>query len=325
MDEEMIMDSVDAVQYIGQYVELQEGSSPGEWVGLCPFHQEKTPSFTVTESNGKWFCFGCHRGGNVVTFAMRYHRLSKQDAIDLLSANGNTQHHAPSTSAAKIIKRFRPQEAKEKVSTYSFYDDDVMEQYEAQARQLDVWRDEGIMNEQLVKYQVRYDPDCNRIVFPIRNVAGNIINIAGRTLDPNWKEKKIRKYSYYGSLGVLDTLYGLYENRAEIQRKGEVIVFEGAKSVMKAEGWGYKNCVAALTSRINPYQLRIFLMLGCRVVIAFDSDVEAEKIDTTKKLARFVPVEVICDTEGLLEPKMSPVDAGKEVWESLYEGRWRIN
>lgn len=76
-----------------------------------------------------------------------------------------------------------------------------------------MWEEEGISHQSMDKFQVRYDPLSNRLVFPIRNPNGDIINICGRTLDPAYKEKKLRKYTYFQPMGTLDTIYGLWENR----------------------------------------------------------------------------------------------------------------
>lgn len=119
-------------------------------------------------------------------------------------------------------------------------------------------------------------------------------------------------------------MFGLYENRADIEREREIIIFEGAKSVMKAESYGFNNCVAALTSRINRYQLELLIQLGCRVVFAFDSDVELNKVDLIDTLKHYVHVDAVIDRQGLLGEKMSPVDRGANVWKFLYEGRIKI-
>lgn len=79
-----------------------------------------------------------------------------------------------------------------------------------------------------------FRPPC----YPNKDIDGNIISVCGRTLDPDYKEKKIRKYTYFQSIGYLGTIYGLYDNMSAIREQGEVILFEGAKSVMMADGWG---------------------------------------------------------------------------------------
>lgn len=199
-----------------------------------------------------------------------------------------------------------------------------MDQYERRLDKMEFWINEGISLEQLDRFLVRYDAFANRLVHPIRLPDGKIFNIAGRTLDPDFKKKKLRKYTYYHKMGVLDTLFGLYENRAAIQKRNEVIVFEGAKSVMKAASYGCPNTAAVLTSHLNHEQMKLLVSLGVRVVFAFDSEVDPRGDAEIKKLMHFVPCEWVGNQDNLLESKMAPVDAGKDVWESLYERRMML-
>ena len=94
-----------------------------------------------------------------------------------------------------------------------------------------------------------YDSFSDRLVYPIRNPDGKIVNIGGRTLDPHWKEKGLRKYTYFMSWGELKTIYGLAENRDAILQKGEIILFEGCKSVLLADTYGIHNTGAILVKR----------------------------------------------------------------------------
>lgn len=325
-DAEDIVEEVDIVEYISQYVDLQRKGT--EYFGLCPFHSDINPSFSVTPESKCWYCFGCHKGGSVIEFAREINHWWYSEAISNLAKYANldinTTHQPRHLSVTKVMKSFAPPQSKEKAATYQIMRDDVMMQYQKCGKEADIWRNEGISDAIMTKYQVRYDPMSQRLVFPIRNPQGKIINISGRTLDPEWKTKKLRKYNYYTSLGRLDTLYGLSENLDEIKRKREIIIFEGAKSVFKADQWGFGNAVAALTSRINPYQLQILVKLGCRVVFAFDEEVNVRGIDTIKTLRHFVPVEIVVNHGKVLAEKMSPVDVTKEVWEFLYNNRVRF-
>lgn len=87
--------------------------------------------------------------------------------------------------------------------------------------------------------------------------------------------------------------------------------------------WGYHNTGAVLTSHLNPNQLKILAKLGVRVVFALDKGVNIREDENIKRLRRYVTVEYVWDKDDLLDEKMSPVDAGREVWETLYEGRYR--
>ena len=141
----------------------------------------------------------------------------------------------------------------------------------------------------------------------------------------DFKEMKIPKYINYYKVGDLDYLQGYYLQRYLIDSAGEIIIFEGIKSVMKADSFGYYNSVACETHKLNIYQIRFLIGLRCDVVIAFDKDVDYNKtLRNLKMLKRFVNVYVIRDKDGLLEGKDSPVDQGKEVWERLYQNKIRI-
>jgi hypothetical protein len=103
--------------------------------------------------------------------------------------------------------------------------------------------------------------------------------------------------------------------------KREIILFEGAKSVMLADTWGVTNAAALLTSHLNPHQLIILAQLACRAVFALDKGVSIKDDENIRRLKRFIEIEFVWDMSGLLDDKMSPVDSGLEAWEKLYNSR----
>ena len=107
MDVEDILSKVKIEDYIGQYVELEEES--GELFGRCPLHSEETPSFSVTPENGLWWCFGCHKGGNVLTFIEQYHHTNFAQALQILCkyAGISENYTDKRLSATKIIRKFK--------------------------------------------------------------------------------------------------------------------------------------------------------------------------------------------------------------------------
>lgn len=325
-----IVTSTDIGAYIGQYVELRpEGK---ELFGLCPFHHEDTPSFSVTPDKNQWYCFGCHKGGNILTFIAQYHKVKSAEAVKILcDYAGVSKDSLSGAQLNAILRSMRPKPFSTKKSTYIPLRDDVMEQYENNYEKLKVWVDEGIHPTVLENHQVRYDPADNRIVYPIVDMDGRIVAVCGRTLNPNYKKEKdrrgkpIRKYSYYQHIGTMDLLYGLYENLEYIQEKRQVIVFEGAKSVMKAESYGYDNAVALQTSHINPNQAKLLIRLQCDIVMALDSDVNIRNDPQIQLLQRYANVYWARNLRHLLGEKMAPVDAGKEVWEEIFANKIKLN
>lgn len=226
-------------------------------------------------------------------------------------------------STTITCNKFKPPKKTKKQSTSTILDKNYMEKYEKNETKLDIWRHEGISSKSLDRFQVAYDSFSNRLVYPIRNIDGEIVNIGGRTLDPCWKEKKLRKYTYFYPWGTMETIYGLAENKDNIISKKEIIIFEGCKSVLIADTWGIKNCAAILTSHLNPNQMKILMQLGCKVVFALDKDVSIVKDHNISKLKNYIEVEYIFDKNNLLDAKDSPVDKGYETFKTLYTQKIR--
>lgn len=317
-----LIENIDIVEYISQYVDLTQNGE--EFWGLSPFRDEKTPSFSVRRESGRWFDFSSGLGGNLYTFVKEYNKCTGRQAAEIIKNyagfNGEIEKHR-ALEATKICKIYRKPAYKHKESKGVILSNDHMERYESVKSKLSIWIDEGISEESLKKFDVRYDSFSDRLVYPIRNIKGEIVNVGGRTLDPEWKEKKLRKYTYFYPWGTMDTIYGLSENLYEIKEKGEIILFEGCKSVLKADSWGWRNTAAILTSHLNPNQMKILIGLGCRVVFALDKGVNIREDHNIKKLKKYVNVDYLWDRNGLLEEKDAPVDQGSEVFEKLYEQR----
>ncbi len=325
MELEELINSIDIVEFISQYVDLEERN--GEWWGLSCFKEEKTPSFSVRREPPVFYDYSSGIGGNVYTFVRFYHKCRAKEAIEILKKyagfDGEIMAPREKMSATLICKRFKQPTVSHKESTAAILPDNHMEQYEKRTDKLKVWEEEGISAATLDKFQVYYDGFSNRLVYPIRNIEGKIVNVGGRTLDLKWKEKKLRKYNYFYPWGTMDTIYGLWENREYISKAHEIILFEGCKSVLLADTWGIHNTGAILTSHLNPNQLIILAKLGCKVVFALDKDVNILQDHNINKLKQYVDVSYIWDGEDLLEPKDSPVDKGEEVFKKLYEQNLR--
>lgn len=226
-------------------------------------------------------------------------------------------------AAVNTCKKFSKPKKNSKISKATVLPADYMEKYEDKPEKLKVWEAEGISKESLRRFQVKYDSFGNRLVYPIRDIHGSIVNIGGRTLDPEWKEHGLKKYCYYYPWGKMQTVYGLAENMAAIRDKHEVILFEGCKSVLIADSWGIKNAGAILTSHLSPEQMKLLARLGCDVVFALDKEVDIRKDHNIEKLKRYVNVSYLYDFRDLLEEKDAPVDKGREVFETLYKERVR--
>lgn len=321
-----LIESVDILEYISQYTEFTEKG--GEYWALSPFKDEQTPSFSVRKETNSFYDFSTGIGGNILTFVRYYDKCGYGEAIKKLqeySGIDESISKCNKLSAATVAKRFSPPKKSKKESKSTILPDDYMNRYEIRDDKLLLWEQEGISRASLDKFQVRYDSFSDRLVYPIRNPDGKIVNVGGRTLDPLWKDKKLRKYTYFMPWGEMNTIYGLAENMDDIKKRGEIVLFEGCKSVLLADTYGIHNTGAILTSHISQNQMKLLIKLGCRVVFALDKDIRVRDDRNIKQLKQFVNVDYVFDSENLLGEKDSPVDRGKETWEKLYEGRlaWR--
>lgn len=325
MELEDLIQSVDIVDYISQFVDLEEKN--GEFWGLSCFKDEKTPSFSVRRDPPVFYDYSSGIGGNVFTFVKYYNQCSSQEAVEILKAvcglNGQKIVSRQKMSATMTCKKFATPKRRQKQSAVTILSDDYMERYEKKPDKLAIWKQEGISEASLERFQVYYDSFSDRLVYPIRNMDGKIVNIGGRTLDPAWKEKKLRKYTYFYPWGTMETIYGLFENLKYILEKKEVILFEGCKSVLISDSLGIKNCAAILTSHLNPAQMKILARLGCRVVFALDKDVRIRDDHNIKILKNYIDVDYLWDKADLLDDKDAPVDKGLEVFKQLYADRLR--
>lgn len=326
MDVEELLKSIDIVEFLSQYMDLEERN--GEYWGLSVFREEKTPSFSVRRETGKFYDFSSGIGGSLITYIKHYHHVSSAEAIKMLQeyagVDGATCKPAQKLSATNVCRAFLGKKKHIKQSSGVVLPDDYMDRYEICDDKLDVWRNEGISDESLRRFEVRYDSFADRIVYPIRNIKGQIVNIGGRTLDPQWKEKGLRKYNYYYSWGSINTIYGLYDNIEYIQQAREIILFEGCKSVLLADTWGIKNTGAILTSHLSPRQMELLATIGCHVVFALDKEVDVRRDHNIQKLKRYANVFYLCDRGNKLYEKDAPVDKGEEVFRYLYDNKIRL-
>lgn len=330
-----ILEQIPIEEYIKQYIDGEYEEKGGELWCISPFNpEERTPSFSIRTEDQIFYCFSTHIGGNLLDFVKRYHKVGITKAINMLKQYANItddgEQDGPVTklTATRICKRFRKIKKHANPASLKTLPENFLDRYELNIAKLSSWADEGIEWDVMKRFCVKYDRFDDRIVYPVRNYAGEIVSICGRTCDPNFKEKRLRKYTYYQSIQGIDTLYGFSDNQDEIFNRKEMIIFEGAKSVMKAYGWGYRNGVAALTSHLNDNQLRFLIQMGnlygIRIVFAFDSDVDIRKDENIMKLARYAKVEWVQNRYNLLQPKDSPVDRGREVFEKLYAERSKL-
>lgn len=324
-----IVEAIDIEEYLSQYCDFEEKG--GELWSLSPFKDEQTPSFSLNTEKGFWYDFSAGFGGNLIDFVMKHDGVGLSTAVNKLKQYSGIQDDGQEVSkrlqATKVAKKYgRAQKQKPYMGRNKPLPDGCMDMYRFDTEKLKPWYDEGISWEAMERFGVRFDDFGNRIVYPVKSYDGKIISVCGRTMDPDFKEKHIRKYTYYGSLGgQIDTLCCYSDNEDDILQQREIIIFEGAKSCMKTWGWGIRNTAALLTSHVSTPQLIALIKLssnfGVRCVFALDSDINIMEDTNIQKLRSYANVEWVRNRNNMLDEKDSPADKGETVFKTLYERR----
>lgn len=330
-DDEMlkqINDNANLLDYVSQSMELEPRN--GEYWAHCPFHQDLTPSLSFSPEKNSYYCFSCGRSGRTIGYLMTFEKMKFDDAVEkaakLANLDLSKMCHSKTISFLKRIKTMlmKPKDSYE----HPELDDKELLKYHNQAVQ--EWLDEGIQQDVMDLFGVLVDTWGNRIVYPVYDIYGKLINIKGRTRYKNFKQMKIPKYINYFEVGVMDYFQGLNITLSHVVESNEIIIFESIKSVMKAYGWGYKNCASAEKHMLTDEQIDLLVKLRVNVVFAYDSEIsywDKEVKDNIDKLKRVTNVYIIEDRKKLLggpQTKNAPVDCGKEIWEELYSQKRKI-
>jgi DNA primase len=230
------------------------------------------------------------------------------------------------------LKDIRRKRNKKKVAEYEneILDDLILDQYVKYPHQ--IYLDEGVEYQTQTEFEIFFDVQSERIVFPIRNSCGELVSVKGRTTDPDYKLKNIPKFLYLYHFNMMLELYNWHKALYYIIEEKEIIIFEGEKTCWLSSQWQKRNCVAIGGSDLSPYQVEMIKKLGpeIRVVIALDKDKNVDDVKKqAKKFGQNRLLYVMWDGKNLLskEEKNSPTDKGREVFEQLYNDRlmYKIN
>jgi DNA primase len=293
----------DVVEIVGRYVQLKKGGA--NFSGLCPFHGEKSPSFTVSPSKQFYHCFGCGKNGNAIGFLMEHAGMSFVEAVkDLASQYGmEVPQDRPPADQARAAEQQRRRATLTEVleRAAAAYRKQLREAPQAvaylQGRGLsgEVARQYGLgyategwralasvfpdyMDPMLVDGGLvivgdddkRYDRFRDRVMFPIRNVKGECIGFGGRVLGDGTPKYLNSPETPVFSKGR--ELYGLYEARAALREAGWVLVTEGYMDVVALAQHGFANAVATLGTACTAEHLQKLFRFTDNVVFSFDGD-----------------------------------------------------
>lgn len=292
----------DIVDVISGYVRLQKKGS--SYFGLCPFHNEKSPSFSVSGSKQMYYCFGCGAGGNVFTFVMNYENYSFAEAVKMLADRAGV--NLPELEYTEEMKkkeshRARLLEANKEAAKYFYYQlrakqgeqgmrylqgrklsDETMKKFGlgfANKTSDDLTRylkqkgfDDSLLQEVgLSGYDERYgmhDKFWNRVMFPIQDINHRVIGFGGRVMGDGTP-----KYLNSPETPVFDksrNLYGL--NFARTARAGNIILCEGYMDVIAMHQAGFTQAVASLGTAFTAGQANLLRRYADNVLLAYDSD-----------------------------------------------------
>lgn len=311
----------DIVDVISQYVKLQKRGS--NYVGLCPFHNEKTPSFSVSQPKQMYYCFGCGAGGNVLTFMMQYENQSFQEAVKHLAERAGISLPEAEYSAEAKAKADKKQLLLElnKLAAKYFYIQLHNENGEAGYKYLlerklseetikkfglgfankysdDLYRflkskgysDEALKESGLVTIDEKRggsDKFWNRVIFPIMDPNSRVIGFGGRVMGEG-----LPKYLNSPETKIFDksrNLYGL--NFARAARESYFLICEGYMDVIALHQAGIKNAVASLGTAFTSGHASLLKRYTSEVVLTYDSDGAG-----VKAALRAIP---ICKESGL--------------------------
>jgi DNA primase len=302
-DLEEVKIRTDIIDVISEYVQLKKSGQ--NWKGLCPFHSEKTPSFTVSPTKQIYYCFGCSSGGDVFSFLMKYDNLSFQEALNILAKRAGVRLRKVRSSVSdgsvketlinihKDATLFYQKNLKNTSKASAYLED---RDIDTEARRLfsigyapNVWdalfsflRDKKYKPETIQKagLAVRgsrgfYDTFRNRIVFPIFDVRGEVIAFGGRVMDDSLpKYLNSPETPIFNKSGVL---YGLSLAKDQIRKKGFVIFVEGYIDVIRAHMNGFSNTTAPLGTALTREHGQLIKRFAGDAVIVFDGDASGFK------------------------------------------------
>jgi len=302
-----VLSRTNIVEVVSKYVHL---TKQGKYLkGLCPFHSEKTPSFTVTPEKQIFYCYGCGKGGEAFKFIMEIEGISFPEAVKLLAEDSGIpvtweraeyiqDEHAEERRqllsahelAAKwfhyiLMNTEQGKHALEYLRSRGFSDklieafqigyapqmwDALTQFFEKRAYPLPLMENGGLLTYQDERDQY-YDRFRDRIIFPLHDDRGQIVAFAGRSLQPDVQPK------YLNTPETLlfhksRLLYHLHQAKSEIRKSNQVVLFEGYVDVIKAWDAGVLNGVASMGTSLTEEHVKLIRRHASRVVICYDGD-----------------------------------------------------
>lgn len=295
---------VDVVDVVGRYVQLRKGGA--NLLGLCPFHNEKSPSFTVSPTKQFYHCFGCGAHGSAITFLMEHTGASFPEAVRTLAASaGMTVPEENRSPRQQQETARRKAEESRHTQVLDAAQAHYLKQLRASPAAIRYLKQRGLTGEIAAHFGLgwsgtdrhglsqvfpnyedptlvesglviesedgrRYDRFRERVMFPIRNARGSLIGFGGRIIGKG--EPKYLNSPETPLFSKGQELYGLWEARQAIRQEGQVIVVEGYMDVVGLAQQGIANAVATLGTATTPDHVKKLLRTSDKVIFSFDGD-----------------------------------------------------
>lgn len=350
---EQLKSSVDIVNVVGEYVRLRK-SGPNRYSGLCPFHSEKTPSFSVHAGHQFFKCFGCGVGGDVLNFVMRIEGVSFYEALKALSERygipmpkrseysdpdtrlraaifqmhetaAQTFHHALASPAGAEARAYlhRRGVSPETIEMFG------LGYSERSGRTLTrLFQQQNVTPEQLEQSGLvgkredgsLYDRFRNRLMFPIHNETGKIIGFGGRSLTSEDEPKYLNspETPIYKKSHVL---YNLHRAKTEIRKEDRVILVEGYMDAIGVTAAGVRPVIASCGTALTSQQVKMLSRHTHRIVVNFDPDAAgANAAERSINLLLEEGMQVrIMELDGGLDPDEYCKERGTEAYRERLE------
>jgi DNA primase len=352
-----IREATNIVDLVSEHVRLKKRGR--NFIGLCPFHNEKTPSFNVLEDRGIFKCFGCGKGGDVFSFVMQLEGLTFPEAIQKLAKRANIElegsqneeedaarsdresiYHALREAAAYYYRLLRSPEGSGAMNYLRNrgLDDDIMRKFglgfapERSGLLIDHLLNKGIDIDKLERAGLiarrdsrdYYERFRGRVMFPVFNATGRIVGFGGRIM-PN-APKELAKYINSPDTQIYhksQILYGLFQGKDSIRKTGFAILVEGYADVLAVFQAEIENVVAASGTSLTVEQLKLLKRYTTSIVLLFDADT-AGKNATMRGIE--LAIEAGFDVGTVVLPSGEDPDSfirlnGKEAFDAALEHR----
>ena len=307
---EQILQAAHIEEVVGEFVSLKKRGS--NYIGLCPFHNEKTGSFNVNPARNIFKCFGCGKGGDSAKFLMEHEHITYPEALRYLAKKYNIQIEEKELSPEE---RMAQTEREKMFNINAFADkyfvDTLWNTDEGKSVGLEYFRERGYLNPIIEKFHLGYSPSKweafteyakangydpaflekvgfsikrqngeyydryhGRVMFPIHNLTGKVIGFGGRILNAD-PEKKLAKYQNSPESEIYqkkETLYGIYFAKSAIINKDECILVEGYFDVLRMHQIGIENVVASSGTSLTTEQIRLVKRYTKNITMLYDGD-----------------------------------------------------